>query len=103
MTPEEIKAGIAYCMNESFCQGCPIEQKCKADILSQARALIEHQEEQIALMKVQMHGDCGVCKHRHHAQVRQDGPRFDGPCHACIQQESRPAWEYEGLPEARSR
>lgn len=90
MTAEEIKAGIAYCINENFCQGCPIEYKCKADILSNARTLIEQLEEQIALMKIQMHGDCGTCLHK---------DAKGEPCDTCGPDHDRPAWEYEGLPE----
>lgn len=98
-TPEQIKAGLRYCTTNDFCNGCPIEKICNADVMKDALALIEQLEEQIMCMKIQMHGDCGVCKRRHHAQVRQDGPHFEGPCRPCIQKETRPNWEYEGVPE----
>lgn len=98
MTPEEIKVKLNQPCIRS-CDGCRYHKACLRYAGYAARAYIEQLEEQIQLMKIQMEGDCGVCKHRHHAQVTQDGPRFDGPCAACIQKESRPAWEYEGLPE----
>ena len=60
-------------------------------------------EAQIELMKLQMHGDCGVCKHRNNARITKRGPRFDGPCETCIQKEARPNWEYEGLTEVNDR
>lgn len=64
-----------------------------------ALALIEQLEEENMCMKIQMHGDCGVCKHRHNSKKRKDGPSFIGPCWTCVHDESRPNWEYEGLPE----
>ena len=164
-TSEEIRAGLRYCTEESFCQGCPIEKICNGDIMKDALARIEQLEAaldrlgefgklfvdykgcprgavgrlaapieeevvamklitdvdggkwipvnadalhdlvkkynrleaQIELMKLQMHGDCGVCKHRNNARITKRGPRFDGPCETCIQKETRPNWEYEGL------
>lgn len=60
---------------------------------------IEQLEELIMCMKIQMRGDCGVCKHRHNSKKRKDGPSFIGLCWTCVHDESRPNWEYEGLPE----
>lgn len=99
MTSEEIKAWLSYCIINYFCQGCPIEKKCKADILSEARALIEQLEEQISLMKIQMHGDCGVCKHRSDCQINGRDIAMSKTCYDCMMKEIRPNWEYEGLPE----
>ena len=55
-----------------------------------AIARIEQLEEQIDLMKIQMQGDCGVCKHKAH----------DDACLTCLTLPDKPLWEYEGLPGA---
>lgn len=104
-TPEELKESLEACFVKKSCAACHYdpESACLVDMCMDAKALIEKLEEENMCMKIQMHGDCGVCKHRHNAQVRKDGPHFDGPCHSCIQKESRPNWEYEGLPEVKSR
>lgn len=65
-------------------------------------------EEQIALMQVQMHGDCSVCKHRseQEAVFRKAAKRgefaFTQRCEDCIKN-GKSAWEYEGLPEVKSK
>lgn len=104
MTTEEIKVGISNCINEDFCNGCPVENKCKSEyILISALRLIERLEEQICLMKIQMHGDCGVCKHRSGCQINGRDIAMSKTCYECMMKESRPNWEYEGLPEVKSR
>lgn len=50
-------------------------------------ALIQQLEGQIDLMKIQMQGDCGVCKH-------WNGEK----CDECLTKTGHPHWEYEGLP-----
>ena len=40
-----------------------------------------------SLMRIQMHGDCGVCKHRGKAI-----------CRDCLNSDRRDSWEYEGFP-----
>lgn len=93
-TPEQIKAGLKHCMQAEFCNNCPIEEICKGDIMKESFTLIEQLEEQIMGMKIQMQGDCGVCKHK---DAKGD------PCVACLLAPNRPAWEYEGLPELPAR
>lgn len=45
--------------------------------------------EQIMLMRIQMRGDCGTCKHK----------RTRGwVCYECTKTSERVKWEYEGLP-----
>lgn len=68
-----------------------------------ALALIEQLEEQVCLMKIQMHGDCGVCKHRSGCQINGRDITMSKTCYECMMKESRPNWEYEGLPEVKSR
>ena len=109
-TPEEIKNGLQRCFVTYKCdKGCPYVSDCcdyvftNTSIGADALAYIEKLEEQIQLMKIQMHGDCGVCKHRHNSKKRKDGPSFIGPCQTCVHDESRPNWEYEGLPEVKGR
>jgi hypothetical protein len=106
MTPEDIKAGLAYCKDAELCDNCPIHEKCEADIIGQAYALIiqlekkvkdaeaaiEERDAVINLMQIQMRGDCGCCAHG------KDGKAE--PCTSCLaSKEYHPRWEYEGLPE----
>lgn len=101
-TPGEILSGMEHCYTQHSCNGCPyVEDGCVPALWNDGFARLRHLEEENMCMKIQMQGDCGVCKHRHYAQVRQDGPHFYGPCHSCIQKETRPNWEYEGLPEVK--
>lgn len=102
MSPDEIKIKLNNPCVRS-CYDCRNHKACLRYTGYAALAYIQQLEERIMGMKIQMHGDCGVCKHRHYAQVRQDGPHFEGPCHSCIQKETRPNWEYEGLPEVKSK
>lgn len=110
-TPEEIKKALKACNKEPIslrnCAAeCPYHVgtfSCLWDLRKDALAYIEQLEEQNQLMKIQMHGDCGVCKHRHNSKKRKEGPSFIGPCWTCVHDESRPNWEYEGLPEVKSR
>ena len=93
-TPEEIKKGLMLCCitNESVktCIQCPYyDKRCVDDLLADAYAYIEQLEETIALMKIQMEGDCGTCKHKAH----------DKACITCLQEPNKPLWEYEGLPQ----
>lgn len=97
-TPEEIKYGLECCPKYEACTlevcECPyfMNLMCSLDLMHDALAYINELEERISLMKIQMRGDCGTCKHR---------SDDNGPCNACVLDENRPAWEYEGLPEIR--
>lgn len=98
-TPEEIKKGLDCCFVTCNCDdGCPYDNNScdytfmNTSLFVDALAYIEQLEEQIALMKIQMHGDCGVCKYR-------TGFNMIQRCYECLQKETRPNWEYEGLPE----
>ena len=106
-TPEEIKKlkkGLASCASDE-CHGdhgeCPYKDNvlCVLAIARESLAYIEQLEEQITLMKIQMHGDCGVCKHRSGCQINGRDITMSKTCYDCMQKESRPNWEYEGLPE----
>lgn len=107
--PEEIKKALKLHKGGSSCTKCPYyggfgdDYACMPGLITDVMTYIEQLEEQVQLMKIQMHGDCGVCKHRSNAQVTPAGPRFGGPCYTCMQKESRPNWEYEGLPEVKSK
>lgn len=101
-TPEEIKKGLAACTrkgNEKLekCEECPyyVEGQfmcAMLDMMKDALAYIEQLEETISLMRIQMQGDCGCCKHG------QDMAR----CNKCLtEKEYHPLWEYEGLPEVK--
>lgn len=92
-TPDEIKRGLKQCHTIGmWCNGCPYEkyEECYDHLASDALVYIDQLEERIDLMLIQMRGDCGTCKHRSEDY---------GPCNACVLDENRPAWEYEGLPE----
>lgn len=102
--PEEIKEALECHASDYAYNGCRIcpyfdGEECESGLVLDAKAYIEQLEEQIQLMKIQMHGDCGVCKHRHNSHKCKDGPSFIGPCQMCVQDERRPNWEYEGLSE----
>ena len=99
-TPEEIKKlklGLESCSADE-CHGdhgdCPYKNnvRCVMTIAGEASAYIEQLEETIALMMIQMRGDCGTCKH--------DDMKL---CNKCLSsREYHPLWEYEGLPEVKS-
>lgn len=104
-TDEEIKLGLELCCQDGNvsngkcpygrdCEECDSDgiQRLKADAL----ALINRLEEENMCLKIQMRGDCGCCKHK---EVEFG---FE-PCDSCIDKPDRPAWEYEGIPEAKKR
>ena len=98
---DEIKNGLNQC--RGLCGvSCPYhndadDYECQTLLAGDAIALIEQLEETICLMKIQMHGDCGVCKHRTGFDI--EGAIMSQKCYECLRKESRPNWEYEGLPE----
>ena len=98
---EEIKKAVKLCVENKECAGndCPYFEvtKCGEALFKDILPFIEQLEETISLMKVQMHGDCGVCKHRTGFDV--EGAIMSQKCYQCLKKESRPNWEYEGLPE----
>ena len=103
---EEIKKGLEVCTRDANkmlkeCEECPyyIENNFLCGISNMqkdALAYIEQLEETIQLMKIQMHGGCGVCKHRGGFDV--EGAIMSQRCYECLKKETRPNWEYEGLP-----
>lgn len=102
-TPDEIKKGLSVCSNaeavaeQEECEGCPyyVEGQIMCGInamLKDSLDYIEKMEERVSLMLIQMHGDCGCCKHR---------DERGAICADCLQDSRRPKWEYEGLPEVK--
>lgn len=94
-SPEEIKNGLRHCRKMSICNNkCKyyMETECNVKLLDDAKAYIEQLEEQIQLMMIQMKGDCGVCRNR-----------ASNICNECLNKYGRPLWEYEGLPEVKSK
>lgn len=89
-TPEEIKKELEHSR---------IETSRAAAAFTNAIAYIQELEEQVMCMKIQMRGDCGVCKHRSGLNINAWAITMSKTCEECIMQESRPNWEYEGLPE----
>ena len=94
-TPDEIKQGLTCCATFDRCQTeCPyadqphITDLCTSQLAKEALAYISMLEEQISLMRLQMHGDCGTCKHW-----------GEYVCDECMTKTLRPHWEYEGLPD----
>lgn len=101
-TPEELKESMDACFVQGSCAGCHYNCDCGGlvgvvHMCKDAKAYIEQLEEQITLMQLQMHGDCGVCKHRGGFDVQ--GAIMSQRCYECMIKETRPNWEYEGLPE----
>ena len=92
------------CPYAKNCEECESLQELKNDaiaLIGRVKAEISLSKEEIArleeenmCLKIQMRGDCGVCKHR------EVGFGYE-PCDSCIEKPDRPAWEYEGLPELR--
>ena len=92
---EKVRIGLE-CRGDKrdpHCVDCPYHGKgltpCRIAVCEDALAIIEQLEERIALMLIQMKGDCGVCKHR----GKPDS------CNECLAKYDHPLWEYEGLPE----
>lgn len=96
-TPGEIKQWLAdkecsvWIKREKLAALEYIEQLEKK--VADAEAAIEERDTIINLMKIQIAGDCGCCKHK-------DVPSV---CADCMKKTGRPCWEYEGLPEVKSR
>lgn len=93
-TPEEIKEGLRICTQEDHCDGCPYLSVdfCETYLQKDSFAYINALEETISLMKIQMRGDCGCCKHGRDGDMKR--------CNECLlSREYHPLWEYEGLPE----
>ena len=103
-TPEEIIDGMEHCYGQHSCDGCPYEEdgcipalwndgfarlRQLEKMVADAEAAIEERDTIINLMKIQIAGDCGCCKHK-------DVPSV---CADCMKKTGRPCWEYEGLPE----
>ena len=98
-TPEEIKNDLKI-MSSNW-RGWSVEA-----VANIALAYIEQLEEQITLMKLQMKGDCGVCKHRNDERKLEDkqfGCRLSPVCYECLKKDGREMWEYEGLPEVKNK
>ena len=95
-TPEELKESLNACFVKQSCTGCHYTEfidgiHCLATMCADAMTYIEQLEEKIDLMMIQMHGDCGLCKHKDEMGAR---------CAECVtSKKDRPNWEYEGLPE----
>lgn len=101
-TPEEIKRALEYCNmltnRKNICESCPYNGECTETGMPDqpgwdALLYIQQLEEAIDLMKLQMRGDCGTCKHRNDKENKA--------CYPCVTalKGYHPLWEYEGLPE----
>lgn len=98
-TPEELKESLNACFVKKSCAGCNYPRsgglECITNMCADALTYIEQLEEKIDLMLIQMHGDCGLCKHKDEMGAR---------CAECVtSKKDRPNWEYEGLPEVKIR
>lgn len=94
-TPEEIKKGLRICLfpDEKECLDCPYndDECCMWRVKEDSLTYIQQLEERIDLMKLQMRGDCGTCKHR---------DEYKETCRNCLYafDEKKSHWEYEGFP-----
>lgn len=106
-TPEEIKNALECCsmhIVNKDCSDCVYfnESDCDAVLHLSALSYIRYLEETIIFMKAQMHGDCGVCVHRHEQaetfrkSARRGEFAITDTCAQCIKKETRPNWEYDG-------
>lgn len=101
--PETIKKALSHCRLNRVCDSkCPYYREGCGDALrTDALTYIERLEEQIQLMKIQMQGDCGTCKHRHDRREFDDDQmkcKMSKACYECLSSSGRSQWEYEGLP-----
>lgn len=95
MTHEEVQKGLECCLAPlPKCNDCPMKPYAKCTHVLKHGALIHmrEMEEQIMLFKIQIRGDCGVCKHVG-VHIGKE------PCKSCVLKEDHPAWEYIGFPE----
>lgn len=103
--PDETKNTLPCCqVDEVTCRECRYfgQAFCANIALKDAMTKIEQLNETISLMKIQMQGDCGCCKHRNDDRVIEDGQmgcRLSPACYECLSRGGRSQWEYEGLPE----
>lgn len=100
-TDDEIKRGLHCCAHPMNCQTCPYNPEgtsivCRDIMERDALALINRLEEENMCMRIQMHGDCSVCKH-------EEVEFGYEPCDTCIDNPERPSWEYKGVPEAKKK
>lgn len=96
MKNEDSKQALPCCqVDEVACHDCKYfgQPYCSSVALKDAQERIGKLEKQIDRMLLQMHGDCGVCKHK---------AAIGAPCVGCLTSTKldRPNWEYEGLPDA---
>lgn len=80
-------------VDEIACRDCRYfgQPHCVNIALKDAMNRIAQLEETISLMKIQMQGDCGVCRNKNKPDV----------CAECRCIAYKPGWEYEGLPEVK--
>lgn len=96
--------------DEIGCEGCPYRGKCSlehpykveedaADLIEALEAKVDKLDDQIIMMRAQMRGDCGVCKHRNRNRFDEINVFISEICGECMIESTHPNWEYEGLPE----
>lgn len=108
MKTHEDKTNALPCcqVDDVACHDCKYFGKpfCASIALKDALARIAQLETTIDLMIAKMHGDCGVCKHRHEqksifrAAIAKGEFIMAKRCADCLTSEGRPLWEFEGLP-----
>lgn len=82
-TPEEIRDEVGDTRG-----GCDCDRvgMAGADAIRELLSEVERLEEENMVLRIKMHGDCGVCAHRNDRKM----------CAVCLGHEGRPAWKYEG-------
>ena len=82
-TPEELRHEVGDTWG-----GCDCDKvgMAGADAIAELLDEVERLEEENMVLRIKMHGDCGVCEHKNAAAI----------CVGCLLQESRPYWKYEG-------
>ena len=82
-TPEEIRHEVGDTWD---CCDCDRVGMAGADAIRELLGEVERLEEENMVLRIKMHGDCGVCAHRNDRKM----------CAVCLGHEGRPAWKYEG-------
>lgn len=82
-TPEEIRHEVGDTWGGCDCNRVGM---AGADAIRELLSEVERLEEENMVLRIKMHGDCGVCAHRNDRKM----------CAVCLGHEGRPAWKYEG-------
>lgn len=81
--PEELRHEVGDTWGGCDCDKVGMDG---ANAIQELLSEVERLEEENMVLRIKMHGDCGVCAHRNDPKM----------CAGCLAHEGRPAWKYEG-------